>query len=145
MIKKSIYTFAFEMPKTFQHIIAWLLSLAVLVPPGQWHREEWESIKNFVRNAHEHLSSGDTIMEFLQKHYGDEETVKKHYQANHPGEKPFEKKQHKHDIHLTDVALLYFPSVLPPVTSHFTEQNFTYKRNYTSLCVRRCVKPPEAA
>jgi len=140
-----LHNFASVVKQFFKNTVTYLLIWSFVFSGVHLHPEDWKALRYFTENAWEHLSSGDTIMEFLQKHYGDEETVKKHYQANHPGEKPFEKKQHKHDIHLTDVALLYFPSVLPPVTSHFTEQNFTYKRNYTSLCVRRCVKPPEAA
>jgi len=122
------------------HILIW----SFLLSAAHWHAAEWEGLKYFASNAWEHLRAGDSLWDFLQKHYGDPDTVARHYQDKHPGEKPPAKKPH-HDIHLTDAALIYFPSVVPPVKPRLSAKNFLYRSTYTSICVRRCVKPPEAA
>jgi len=130
---------------TGYRFLAWLLMFSVLASTMHLHRHEMEAFGRFAHHAHEHFHAGDGLWDFLKKHYGAAQTVAQHFKDQHPGEKPFEKPQHKHDFHLTDAALIYFPSHVPAVSFHISEKNFLYRPSHTSLCVRRCVKPPEAA
>ncbi len=58
-------------------------------------------LKDFVENAVEHLSEGDSLSAFLSKHYGS--LKKDHYKHKHPHKKPL-----KHPGHCSFMHFHYF-------------------------------------
>jgi len=83
-------------------------------------------------------------MDFLNKHYGDRDTVLHHFQENHPGENPFPDRPHDHEMHLlTDAAMIYYKPDLPAPSQPHPYKNFIYRLHYTKLFAGRFLRPPE--
>ncbi len=82
-------------------VIIYILIQAVLLQGVQWHPDEVIQVRTFVSDAIEHLQSGDSFMDFLQKHYGKQEIVNKHLKKSHPDrKKPVKQHQHIENVHI---------------------------------------------
>jgi len=125
-------------------IISHILIIIIFIFQLQWHPSEWQAWERFISNVYEHLASGDTFWDFLDKHYGNEDTVILHYKKNHPGENPFKNKTHNHEMQpLPDAAIIYYISIVPVLSQLPTHKNFIYRQHYTRLFTGRFLRPPE--
>ncbi len=88
-------------------IINYILIISILIQSIQWHPEDLRNLNSFFSDAIEHLESGDTLIDFLQKHYGKEEIVIKHLNKKHPDRK---KSDSKHTHHIETLHVWSFNS-----------------------------------
>lgn len=96
-------------------------------------------LKDFIENAVDHLSEGDSLSEFLSKHYGS--LKKDHYKHKHPHKKPLKHPghcsfMHSHDF-IPNEVFHYIPKEI------FTNHYFFYLFKQFDPFFIKPGKPPE--
>ena len=96
-------------------------------------------LKDFIENAVDHLSEGDSLSEFLSKHYGS--LKKDHYKHKHPHKKPLKHPGHCSFMHSHD----FLPNeVFHYITKKiFTNHYFFYLYKQFDPFFIKPGKPPE--
>jgi len=84
--------------------LSFLFALLILFQSLTWHYDDLKVIKTFVSDAFEHLEEGDSFMDFLQMHYGNDEVVKNHMNKEHSDRTP--QKDHSH--HFENIVFVDF-------------------------------------
>jgi hypothetical protein len=122
---------------------AYILLTVFVLQAANLHKPDLVQIRYFVINAYDHLSRGNSFVEFLQLHYGDEQTVYAHYKDEHPGEKPLKKEKHDHSFHLSDVAFYTVRTGYEIEVEPSGAANYPYKPYNPRLTLKNLFHPPD--
>ncbi len=122
-------------------IISYILISSVLLQNLQITGGDNKGYKIFISDAIEHLQMGDSLISFIQKHYGSKETIKNHIKKEHPERDKKDKHHHSDNFHVWSLAGFQDLNIKPILLKKDLPE--FYKGSILCVFLKPLYSPPE--
>lgn len=125
-------------------LVSIILSFFLLFQTLQFQPKDIWAIGELVEHAQMHSEKyGDTVSEFLTKHYGSQKKAHYGHHSEHD-ELPFNKHSHSTGVHVYVLNHQIMPVLHSPIVA-VSGADFYYSAVYSSLELKEVFQPPKTA